>query len=178
MFSKYVCFGGLGLNKSSVMISETTKDDLDNIMSLWNDGEVMHFVGFPKGLGITKEKMERWIEWAIKKPHRCHYSIYENEIGYCGETFYNVNEAGAAALDIKLFPKSRGKGIALKALMYAIEHAFNEGKAKLVYVDPHPDNLKAWKLYEKIGFVSKPRPDFLGEGETYLEITRSQWEVY
>lgn len=164
------------MNSINVTIRETTKDDLDNVMSLWNDGAVMHFVGFPKGLGITIDKMEKWIEWAIAKPHRCHYSIYENDIGYCGETFYNVDDIGSAALDIKLFSKSRGKGIAHKALVFAIEHAFNEGKAKLVYVDPHPDNMKAWKSYEKLGFVSKPRPNFLEEGETYLEITRSQWD--
>lgn len=159
----------------NITIKETTHDDLDNVMSLWNDGEVMHFVGFPEGLGITKAKMERWIKWAIAKPHRCHYSIYEGDIGYCGETFYNVDDKGAAALDIKLFPKSRGKGIAHEALEFAIERAFNDGNAKSVYVDPHPDNKMAWKLYEKLGFVSKPRPDYLGEGDTYLEITRNQW---
>lgn len=100
----------------------------------------------------------------------------KDDLGYCGETFYNVGDNGAAALDIKLFPKARGKGIAYKALAFAIEQAFSEGNAKLVYVDPHPDNIKAWKLYEKLGFVSKPRPDFLKEGETYLQITKDRWD--
>lgn len=110
------------------------------------------------------------------KAYRCHYSIYEDDLGYCGETFYNVDDNGAAALDIKLFPKARGRGIAHRALVFAIDHAFYEGQAKLVYVDPHPDNEKAWQLYGKLGFVSKPRPDFLEEGETYLEIARNQWD--
>lgn len=146
----------------NIIIKETTVEDLDNIILLWNNGEVMQFVGFPEGLNMKKDKMEPWIEWAIAMPKRCHYSIYEDEIGYCGETFYNVDDNGAAALDIKLLSKSRGKGIGHKALLFAIDRAFNEGKAKLVYVDPHPNNKKAWKLYEKLGFVSKPRPDFLG----------------
>lgn len=60
--------GGSGLEKTNIVIEETTKDDLDNVMSLWNNGEVMNFVGFPEGLGMTKDKMERWIEWAIAKP--------------------------------------------------------------------------------------------------------------
>lgn len=165
------------MNNLEITIKETTKDDLENVMSLWNDGEVMHFVGFPEGLGITMEKMKRWINWAITKPQRCHYSIYAKDIGYCGETFYNVDDKGAATLDIKLFPKARGKGIAEKSLLFAIEQAFTEGKAELVYVDPHPDNKKAWKLYDKLGFLSKPRPDYLDEGETYLELTKPEWDV-
>lgn len=164
------------MSNTKIIIKETTEDDLDNIILLWNNGEVMQFVGFPAGLGVTKEKMESWLEWVITKPQRCHYSIYENELGYCGEAFYNVDDNGAAALDIKLLSNSRGKGIGHKALVFAIDCAFNDGKAKLVYVDPHPQNKKAWQLYEKLGFISKLRPDFLGEGETYLEITKSQWD--
>ena len=169
--------GRIKLDKVNITIKETTKDDLDNIMSLWNDGEVMYFVGFPDGLGITKEEMEKWFEWVTDKPKRCHYSIYEKDLGYCGETFYDVNEKGIAALDIKLFPKARGKGIAYTALSYAIEQAFKDGNANAVYVEPHPDNHKAWKLYENLGFVSKPRPAYLEEGETYLEISRDEWKA-
>lgn len=164
------------MESRNIIIKETTKDDLDNVILLWNNGEVMQFVGFPEGLGVTKDKMESWIEWAITKPQRCHYSIYENEIGYCGESFYNVDDNGAAALDIKLLSNSRGRGIGYEALVFAIQRAFNEGKAKLVYVDPNPQNKKAWQLYAKLGFISKRRPDYLGEGETYLEITRDQWD--
>lgn len=163
------------LENVDVTIKETTKDDLDNVMALWNDGEVMRYVGFPEGLGITRDKMERWIKWAINKPTRCHYSIYEKELGYCGETFYNVDEHGAAALDIKLRSKSRGKGIAFRSLKFAINQAFEQGQAKLVYVEPHPDNEKALRLYEKLGFLAKPRPEYLGEHVTYLEITKEQW---
>ena len=159
------------MKSTNIIIKETTKNDLDNVILLWNNGEVMQFVGFPEGLGITEDKMESWFEWVIKKPQRCHYSIYENEIGYCGESFYNVDGKGAAALDTKLLSDSRGKGIGYKALEFAIERAFDEGKAKLVYVVPSPHNKKACQLYEKLGFVSKSRPTYLEDGETYLEIT-------
>jgi RimJ/RimL family protein N-acetyltransferase len=159
-----------------IMIKETSAEDLDNIMSLWNNGEVMHYVGFPEGLGITLDELKKWLVWVIAKPGRCHYSIYADGIGYCGETFYNVDdEHKTAALDIKLLPEARGKGIAAYSLSYAISRAFDDGNADRAYVDPHPDNVKAWRLYEKLGFISKPRPDYLEEGGTYLEITREEW---
>jgi RimJ/RimL family protein N-acetyltransferase len=81
-----------------------------------------------------------------------------------------------AALDIKLLPEAQGKGIAEFALRFAIEQAFFQGKAKRVYVDPHPDNIKAWNLYRKLGFTSKARPEHLEQWDTYLEITREDWE--
>jgi len=137
----------------------------------------MSFVGYPQGLGMTLPKLIDWLPWVISKPNRCHYSIYQDEIGYCGETFYHVDEIyQTAALDIKLLPEAQGKGIAEFALRFAIEQAFFQGKAKRVYVDPHPDNIKAWNLYRKLGFTSKARPEHLEQWDTYLEITRDDWE--
>ena len=51
---------------NNISINETTKNDLDNILALWNDGEVMKYVGFPNGLGETMENLIRWYGW-IKK---------------------------------------------------------------------------------------------------------------
>jgi RimJ/RimL family protein N-acetyltransferase len=111
-------------------IRETTQCDFKNLISLWNNGVVMYFVGFPDGLGSTLEEMDEWLKWAINKPNRCHYSIYTEEIGYCGETFYNVDvEYGTSCLDIKLLPVAQGKGIAKTALIFAINKAFNVGNA-------------------------------------------------
>lgn len=160
----------------SIRIKETSEDDLPNILRLWNDGNVMSFVGFPNGLGVTIEKLKEWLSWAIAKPLRCHYSIYHVDFGYCGETFYNVNELHElAALDIKLLPNVRGKGIATYSLSFVIEQAFQQGNAAKVYVDPHPDNKKAWNLYNKLGFSDHPRPEFLDEWDTYLELSKEVW---
>ncbi|HSM25024.1 MAG TPA: GNAT family protein [Anaerolineaceae bacterium] len=159
-----------------IVIKETSKEDLDNILLLWSNGEVMSFVGFPNGLEISIEKLLEWLPWAISKPTRCHYSIYYDEIGYCGETFYNVDHKhGLATLDIKLLPNARGKGIAEYSLRFAIDQAFHQGNAEKVYVDPHRDNKKAWKLYEKLGFSERSRPEFLDKWDTYLELSKDEW---
>lgn len=160
-----------------IVIKETEKEDLQNVMNLWNDGQVMFFVGFPNGLNTTIEKMEDWLENIKKMEFTKHYSIYEEELGYCGETFYSVDRINdLATLDIKLFPKSRGKGIAIYALSYAINEVFKNNLASRAYVEPSPKNMKALKLYEKLGFVSKKRPEFLEPFETYLEITKEDWK--
>ncbi len=92
------------------------------------------------------------------------------------ETFYNLAGAhGTAALDIKLLPCAQSKGIAERALAFAIDQAFTIAQAERVYVEPHPDNKRAWVLYAKLGFVNRSRPDYLGDGATYLEITKEEW---
>lgn len=159
-----------------ILIKETEKEDLLNVMDLWNNGEVMFFVGFPNGLNTTMEKLESWLENIKKEEFTKHYSIYEEELGYCGETFYSVDRINdLATLDIKLFPKARGKGIASYALGYAINEIFKNNLAARAYVEPNPKNERAFKLYERLGFISKKRPEFLEPFEIYLEITKEDW---
>ena len=38
-------------------------------------------------------------------------------------------------------------------------------------LDPHPENTRAWRLYERLGFIVQPRPQHLESFPTYLEVT-------
>lgn len=51
-------------------------------------------------------------------------------------------------------------GIATQALSYSIQEAFKHG-ALSVWVDPHPSNEKALKLYRKLGFEQKAMPEYV-----------------
>lgn len=159
-----------------ISIKVTDENDLLNIMNLWNNGDVMFYVGFPNGLNVNIEKLKGWLN-RINQNEMCrHYSIYAENIGYCGETFYSIDlEHDLASLDIKLLPTAQGKGIAEYALRYSINQVFENNLATKAYVDPNPKNKKAWNLYDKLGFVSKARPKYLEEGETYLEVTKDIW---
>jgi RimJ/RimL family protein N-acetyltransferase len=157
----------------ALAIRETTRQDLKRVQKLWSDGDVMRYVGFPEGLHKTDEGIEKWYEWIqAARPMTNHYGIFENGM-YCGETFYRIDEARhSASMDIKLFRFARGRGIAAKALSFAIDEAFRNG-AVSVWVDPNPQNRKAIALYERLGFERKPMPDALrGEEESpsiYME---------
>lgn len=164
------------MEEKKITIKETGPEDLDNIQALWNNGAVMAYVGYPEGLGICSMKVEAWFEGLARNRSSRHYSIYAEGIGYCGETWYGIDaNHGLAALDIKLLPEAQGRGIAAFALSFSIGEAFSNEAVASVFVDPHVDNVKAWKLYERLGFVSTKRPDFLEPWETYLELTREAW---
>lgn len=164
------------MEEKRITVKETGPEDLDNIQTLWNNGAVMASVGFPEGLGICSMKLEAWFEGLSRNRSSRHYSIYEADLGYCGETWYGIDaEHGLAALDIKLMPEAQGRGIAAFALSHAISEAFSDHSVSRVYVEPDPDNTRAWKLYGKLGFVSANRPDFLEPWDAYLELTREDW---
>lgn len=172
------------MNEKSITIRQTCADDLAQTLSLWNDGDVMKFVGFPDGLGYTMPRIERWLSWIESgRPKRNHYSIYVETLGYCGETFYSIDpdHSNAGSMDIKLFQKARGKGIANAALSFAIEQAFQNG-ARYVWVDPDPSNEKALRLYERLGFIRKKMPEYLAADPdhsnyttVYMEIQSEDW---
>ena len=161
---------------SDVEIRPSGRTDLENIRRLWADGEVMRFVGFPDGLQQSMDEMEAWLEWiGSGRPKTDHFSIYSGG-EYCGESFYSIDpNTGLAALDIKLFPSARGKGIASKALRHAIDMAFANGASKC-YVDPDPENERALALYRRIGMTQKEMPEELADpdypGHLYFEIER------
>lgn len=144
-----------------VQIHETGEADLKNLQALWARGDVMAFVGFPDGLHKTDGEMTEWYQWIQEnRPRLNHYSVYEDGV-YCGESFYELDSAtGAAALDIKLLPAARGRGLGEGALTYAVFSAFQAGAAR-VWVDPDPKNEKAIALYRRLGLVHKPTPQEL-----------------
>ena len=162
---------------NDLIIKETTKEDLSNILSLWNDGDTMKYVGFPNGLGITLEKLEKWLININVNEKRKHYSIYESSIGYCGETYYEIDdEHDLATLDIKLLKKARGKGIASKSLSNTLSIIFDSNLVSKAYVDPNPLNKDAFKLYYRLGFYDSLRPYHLEPYETYLEVNKNTFK--
>lgn len=40
-----------------ITVKETGNEDLQNVMELWNNGEVMFYVGFPNGLGTDLDNL-------------------------------------------------------------------------------------------------------------------------
>ena len=154
-----------------IEIREATTEDVKNVQRLWADGDVMKYVGFPEGLSETEESIEEMIRrTAANRPRTNYYAIFEDGV-YCGETYYDIDEdTKSASLDIKLFRFARGRGIATKALTFAIAEAFRNG-AKTVWVDPDPENAKAIALYERLGFERKPMP-------AHVVAMGEDWEKY
>ncbi len=154
---------------------KTKESDLEALISLWNDGEVMKFVGFPRGLGYDMEKAIQWLEVLNKKENTAHYSIYDNQT-FQGELFYSYTEGQKAIIDIKLLEKARGKNIGFQGFCFVLDQLFKNTKAEVVTVDPHKENFKAIRLYEKCGFQYIGNSLYEREVHKVFDLKRANWQ--
>jgi len=160
---------------AGVGMRPTGPKDLPDLMALWNDGEVMGWVGFPEGLGYGAEDMAAWWRAVAADPDRHHFVIGDDRGNFCGEAYYRVERsARRAALDIKLCSRAQGVGIATAALRMLIGAVFaDEPDVDAVWVEPSAANTAARRLYERCGLQPRARPRDLPPGESYWELRRS-----
>ncbi|MEW6231653.1 MAG: GNAT family protein [Chloroflexota bacterium] len=159
-----------------ITIRDTTREDLADVMALWNDGRVMQWVGFPNGLGYDKEKIIKWFDKLQSESNRHHFVVYAESIGFCGEVYYAVDKPhGRAKLDIKFVPEAQGQGFATDALKTLIRHVFETEKdVKVVWTEPWEINTTARKLYARCGLKPEPRPPDLEPFESYWALSRER----
>lgn len=169
-----------------ITIKEIDETDLENVMALWNNGQVMKFVGFPTGLHKTIDDMRTWFE-KLKgnRPFWNRYAVYDDVLGYCGEAGYTLRD-GVYNMDIKLLPHAQGRGIAKQAFSYAITQAFQNG-AEAVQVSPWDINSRSIALYKKLGFkethrqnvkdMNSSNPLFQSPGSEviYMALDKKDW---
>ena len=160
-----------------VNIKLTEKKDLKNILNLWNNGDVMKWVGFPEGLNISVEKIQEWFSSVQKSELANHYVVFNKNNLFCGELFYMKNiEHKRAGLDIKFLLESQGKGLATEAFNIFIDFIFKkEEKIDAVWTEPSKNNMAARGLYARCGLSEKERPDDMEPADSYWELSREEW---
>jgi RimJ/RimL family protein N-acetyltransferase len=165
------------IKSGRVTLGRTTQEDLPFLKSLWNDGRVMKWVGFPNGVGDTDETMAAWFRKRSSDPTFFHFIVWDTDNCRCGEVCYGV-ETGQhrAGLDVKFAPESQGRGLATDALRALINHVFAvERDVDEVWTEPSPQNLAARRLYARCGLAEKPRPRDMKQDVPYWALERSRW---
>lgn len=132
-------------------IVEVSEKDLPKIQELWNNGEVMKYVGFPEGLNIDLNSLVQWLSNINNNPNKKAYAMYDNE-SYLGELYYDITDLEHVILDIKLLPQFHNQGYGSYGFSYLIQEVFKISKEAICYVDPSIENEKAINLYQKLGF--------------------------
>ncbi len=162
-----------------VIIRTTTRQDLADLIKLWNDGRVMQWVGFPNGLGYDAGKIRDWFEKLQSQPHRHHFTVWADGMGFCGEVYYAIDKQHQrAGLDIKFRPEAQGQGLATDALKTLIRCVFETEKdVEVVWTEPHKANTASQKLYARCGLEPEQRPSDLALFESYWALSRARWST-
>lgn len=133
--------------------SEISDQDVDLFLNLWNNPEVMKFVGFPRGLNITREKITDIIKTEDKSEFDCKLIVVEKEtntaIGEC--KLGNPDKEGISETDVKLLPEYWGQGYGTEIKKALVDYLFNNTNCSAVMGSPNKLNLASQKMQEAVG---------------------------
>lgn len=141
----------LNLNKTT--LKRTDNEDLNELLSLWNDGRVMKWANFPKGLNYNIEHMNNWFSWLLQSKDTKHFSIYNQKL-FCGEIFYSLNEDKTAGINIKVFPEFISSGLMIDAVSLLVNECFSkETEVETLIINSSRGNPEKIEVYKKLGFI-------------------------
>ena len=150
----------INIKTKNLILRQPEEGDFNFLKNMWENGEVMKYVGFPKGLKQSDKKIKKWIkDWCT--PDKLRLVIEDKrtkkpigEIGYRVEKKYPyAKNKKVAAMDIKIGnPDYWSKGLAMEALDALINKLKKTSDIDIFEVTPNIENKAALKLYKKLGF--------------------------
>ena len=138
------------LTCNQITLRNAESADCIQLAAWWNDGSVMAHAGFPKGLGITPEKIAADIATDSDETRRRLMLLFDG-IPIGEMCCYRV-DADTAEIGIKICERTyQEQGIGRTALSLLIRRLFQMGYRKII-LDTNPKNTRARHVYEKLGF--------------------------
>ena len=148
-----------------IRIRPTRHGDLPFLQALWNDGTVMRHKGYPNGMDVTAQCMERW--WATTpQSQQFDLSLSSLATPHCtielldstpiGELTYTLDAHKRAHVDLKLSQTYWRQGYATEAMILALRELFTTTGITKVLTEPTAENIDAHHLYARCGFQQMP----------------------
>jgi RimJ/RimL family protein N-acetyltransferase len=148
---------------------------------LYTDAETMHYIGAP----LLPERAARSFRKALARAGRpasdpWFLSMIEksthNAVGLCGVQPYDVARR-QVEIGILLNPEVRRLGYASEGLAALVTVAFSALPIDAVWVQYHPANADAERLFIGLGFLPRVDGEIGGECHTYRvrSVYRSSW---
>ena len=130
-----------------------------NIIKNWISDERTHamwcanLIAYP----IKKENFESVMTEAATRFGDSPYVATTDDGKVVGFFCYSVNlNSNEGMLKfVMVDPEQRGKGLGKEMLQLAVEYAFNISKTDAVHLNVFPENTRAKKCYESVGFVER-----------------------
>lgn len=147
------------LSFEDMLIRNAEDADVPFYAMWWNDGEVMAYAGFPKGLNTTLQKVAEIISRDNEKSSM--HLVAEIGGRPVGEMSYKIS-GDIAEIGIKICDKDyRDRGYGKKLLSMLIAELFKRGAQKIV-LGTNYLNKRARAVYSRLGFKE-------------VEIRRDSW---
>ena len=151
-----------------LLVRQATVDDVGLFYALWSDPAVMTHVGFPNGLGMTRQEIEEQLQSQQEGAYGRLLTIILQATGErIGECFMTQpNQAGIAETDVKLLPAFWGQKLGVEVKRGLVQYLFEHTDCTAVQATPNIHNIASIKMQEAVGAVRAgtgksliPQPD-------------------
>jgi len=174
----------LNLTYKDLTIRNAVFADAKQLVSWWNDGDIMAHAGFPNGLGIPDSKIDKVGKSFEDSDDFGRVLVIE----YCGkpigEMSYRTPEDKVAEIGIKICDanmQERGLGVTLLSML--IDALFTHYGYEKIMIDTNLNNKRTQHVYEKkLGFqfthiAENSWTDQLGQLQSsiHYEMTKDNW---
>lgn len=165
-----------------------TVDDVDLFYRLWSDPRVMRYVGFPRGLPITRDDLRDRLSRAgesefdrllVVELKATGQAIGEAKLGW-------PDEEGIAEPDVKLLPDFRGHKHGVEAWGALLAYEFSHTGCEAVHGTPNVENVASIRMQEAAGGVRisegiyqfpESMRDYTTPVHYYVyQVSRADWE--
>lgn len=138
-----------------LLVRAAREQDAGVFYELWTDPRVMVNVGFPQGLRITREEIEKRLgkpfESAFERVLLVELKATGQAIGECAMHF--PDEDGIAETDVKLLPAFWGHKYGVEVKRGLVGYLFSHTACRAVGASPHVNNIASIKMQEAVGGV-------------------------
>jgi RimJ/RimL family protein N-acetyltransferase len=148
-----------------IALRPATEGDLAFLQTLWNDGVAMRHLGYPRGMGVSEDSMQRW--WAAAPLH--HHIITQMAATPIGEFAYTVDGDGRVRFDVKIAGAAQGYGYGTEALALALRALFATADVTSILAEPASDNPPAQGMLRRCGFQPTPTENHPGRWQCTRE---------
>lgn len=146
------------------MLRDLKEKDAPLMLEWMHDKNVCSYLG-KDFAHMTLEHCRSFIRDAQSDERNRHFAIVDAADEYMGTiSLKNIDyENLRAEYAVSCRTKAMGKGFARRATQDVLEYARKELGLKLIYLDVYDYNIRAQKMYQRMGFIRTDKPAFLEE---------------
>jgi RimJ/RimL family protein N-acetyltransferase len=138
-----------------LIICKAAEGDADFYYQLWTNPDVMRNVGFPQGMRVTREEIEKRLQAAGASPlGRLLVARLEGTRETIGECWMDCpNEEGISETDVKLLPRYWGNRYGVEIKRALVAYLFTHTQCRIIQASPNVENIASIRMQEAAGAV-------------------------
>lgn len=159
-----------------LILRKFTPQDIDELYRLFNDPDVMQYMGGVRNRQITEQRLSQIIDhwqhgfsmWAVVRKSD------QQMLGRCGLIY--LDNTPEVELGYTFFKEFWGKGYATEAGLASLKYGFEIANLDRIVAITHPQNIASRRVMEKLGMKYEKKAFYYNTNVVYYALSRNQFQ--